>query len=221
MRFDLEPTPMLEAASDLLDRDLDGATIDNIDVSGRVVTGLRAKGATLRITNARDARFAGCDLDACELSYSSFDATKIEQCRFERSNLEATSWHSAQATSCSFADASLVDACLDNAVLRDCDFRGADLSVIESTLPDGVVRLKFLTCDLRNTRWSGRSLEGAQMFECKLHGAHGTPITIDSIEIVRPDLSELGDRSLIGSAGDVFDLWRCAPRFRRPSIRRR
>lgn len=196
-----------EFPTDLCDRDVTGAVFEHLDIGGMVVTNLCGQGAAIRIAMADGARLAHCELISCELGRSTLDGCVIEHCRFDHSSLEATSWFTTETVGCSFLGASFVDSRLDQVVFRDCDFQGADFSIVDSTMPDAAVRALFVRCDLRNTRWSRRSLSECHFFECKFYAAHGAPFSTEHVEIVRPDLSRQADRSKIGTARDVLAMW--------------
>jgi hypothetical protein len=49
---------------------------------------------------------------------------------------------------------------------------------------------------------------GAIFVRCKMNGLAGHPSTVESVAVDDPDLSVGGDRSLIGTAADVLEMWR-------------
>jgi hypothetical protein len=124
------------------------------------------------------ARFAGLYVAssvfwAGSLVGAVFDGARLELCELGRSNLERTSWRGARLIECSLAGSALVDATLDDACFLDCDLRGADLGVARRGALASADRTAFVRCDLRETNWDLRCLEGVELIDCKLDGSHG------------------------------------------------
>ena len=106
-----------------------------------------------------------------------------------------------------FCDADFANSALDEAVFIDCDLRGANLALRKDLL--GTTTLtRFERCDLRDTRWEGRDIDGAVFIDCRFHGASGRPARIAGVRIEWPDISPDGDGSVIGRDDDVLSLWR-------------
>jgi len=190
------------------DADINGATISELDLRGFDVERLRARESHLERLLATNTRLASCDLSASSLPRARFDAATIDRCSFDRANLERTSWIATRTNRSSFTGAMLIDARLDSAVFINCDFQGVDFGVVNGTLRDAPSRTTFIRCDVRVSNWSFFSVGGCYFFECKMFGVHGRPLHADSVEIVRPDLSPAGNRSMLGTDADVRRLWR-------------
>ena len=189
--------------NELCDVELDGVVLSRLDMSGAHLSGLRAREARLVDSIMRDARLEWCDFSTCAMSGIRLDASVIEDSSFERSNLERSSWQEVLSARSNFSGCVFVDANFDRAVFVECDFRGADLGIVNGTQPDGPVRAEFLQCDLRETHWGGRSIAGMRFADCRLHGTLGAPLNAHHADVLRPDLSMLGDGSQIGCLADV------------------
>lgn len=151
-------------------------------------------------------RMARCLIDTSMLLSATFDRSWMWKCNWSLCRMARTVWRGAQLHRCTLCGVELLDAMLDDAVFVECDFRYADLRVEQLGLLGTTRRTKFVRCDLRNTKWEGRSLTGAVFDECRFHGVSGRP-SLEGVEIERPDLSEAGDGSVIGHARDVLALW--------------
>jgi len=141
----------------------------------------------------------------CSLGRSTFDRTMIEATDLSRASLERTSWRAASLIGCNLSGAVLVDATLDHTVFIECDLRGADLGRVNSPMASSMGTC-FIGCDLRETNWDGRLLQGAIFDDCRCYGIHGVP-SVERLEIERPDLSPAGDATQIGRARDLLALW--------------
>ncbi|MBE7448998.1 MAG: pentapeptide repeat-containing protein [Kofleriaceae bacterium] len=80
------------------------------------------------------------------------------------------------------------NAAFDKAVFLDCDFRGADFSLVTEGLLGTIFDARFERCDLRDTRWAGRSLFRARFLHCKFAGSSGPPASVTDLQLVDPDL---------------------------------
>jgi uncharacterized protein YjbI with pentapeptide repeats len=135
---------------------------------------------------------------------AAFDNAVVEDCDLTCANLERTTWYGAQILRCAAASAILLDARLGLATFVDCDLRDADFQAMQHADAKGAV---FLRCDLRNSQWHGRTLDGVSFVDCKLHGVRGAP-DLEGAAIERPDLSAAGDGSHISTRAEVIGLWR-------------
>lgn len=122
----------------------------------------------------------------CDLSRVDLDRVDLRRCVLDRANLERTTWRDARAFECSLVGAVLVDAELDGATMVDCDLRGVDLSVVKRGPFATMHGMRLERCDLRASKWQGRSLSGVTLIDCKLFGAFGAEF-VESDAIVRPD----------------------------------
>ena len=66
---------------------------------------------------------------------------------------------------------------------------------------------RFERCDLRDTRWEGRDIDGAVFIDCRFHGASGRPARIAGVRIEWPDISPTDDGRRTGRDDDVLALW--------------
>jgi uncharacterized protein YjbI with pentapeptide repeats len=106
---------------------------------------------------------------------------------FTKSDLERSDWKGARVTRATFAGVRFGNATIDGATFTNCDFREARFAVLQR-LPVATTASRFEDCDLRDTDWTGRSLDGATFVRCKLTGAHGKPsskqrLTIEACDI--------------------------------------
>jgi hypothetical protein len=141
---------------------------------------------------------------------SCFENAVLDECDLSCANLQSTHWNAAQVSASQLSGCDLTDATIDFATFIDCDLRTANLSAIRRTGAEASANVMFIRCDLRNTLWDRRRLANVVLMDCRVHQMHGRP-TVDSITIVRPDLSAAGDGSRIGSAAEVLALWGATP----------
>lgn len=99
----------------------------------------------------------------------------------------------------------LTDSNLDHATFIDCDLHGADLRVVDLGSSATAVKAEFIRCDLRGTKWNGRTLARTKFYRCRFHGSVGIP-TIEDIEIYEPDVSP-SEEPRIGQPRDVIGTW--------------
>ena len=165
-----------------------------------------ARGLDLAHIDVERLYLVECGFSECSLPYSLFDHAVLEDCDLQRARVAGASLRGAVFLRCSFAGADLTDACFDEAMFVDCDLRAADLGVTADGQPASALRTSFIRCDLRETQWTSRLLVGARFQDCRMFGAHGTPI-LRGVEIDRPDLSMEGDGSGIGEARTVLTKW--------------
>lgn len=195
------------AHASLVDLDLDGLDLSRISLQSAILTEVTARRASCDAADARATRWLRCQLDASSLAMAVFTGGAMEHCDLSRANLEGTSWHRATLSHCKLVRTALIDARLDRAVFTDCDLRAADLGVVRSPNVASLAGARFVRCDLRDTRWSGRELGGATFVDCKLFGAHGAP-ALAGVVIEVPDLSRSGDGSQIATQSEAVARWR-------------
>ena len=190
----------------LVDLDLDELDLGRISLRAAHLTEVGLRRAACVAADASASRWLRCRLERCDLAMAVLAGAHLERCELSRARAEGTSWHRATLVHCALRRASLIDARLDRAELRDCDLRGADLSIVRSPNVATLVGARFVRCDLRDTRWTGRELGGAAFVDCKLFGARGAT-AVAGVMIERPDLSRLGDGSQIATQSDVVAGW--------------
>lgn len=190
----------------LVDLDLDRLDLARISLCGANLTEITLRGADCTAADATSSRWLRCHLEHGALGMAVLAGASLERCDLSRARLDGTSWHRAALSHCMLRGAALIDARLDRAELTDCDLRGADLSIVRSPHVATLAGARFVRCDLRDTHWSGRELGGASFVDCKLFGARGAP-ALAGVSIERPDLSRLGDGSVIATQKDAIAAW--------------
>jgi uncharacterized protein YjbI with pentapeptide repeats len=164
----------------------DAELVDSSLVRGKLY-GAELAGATL--TNGS---LAEADLETADLSRAKIDGTD-----FTGAELHLSTWDGAVVSHATFARAEFGDAKLDGAVFRDCDFRGAVFSADDPDDPP-TTRARFERCDLRDTSWQARDLEGAVFVDCKLAGVTGAPASIEAVTIENADVATT----------DILEAWK-------------
>ena len=190
----------------LIDLDLDDLDLSRISLCHAMLTEITARRAGCDAADARSTRWLRCQLEDSSLAMTVFSGSALEHCDLSRANLEGASWHRATLSQCRLPGAVLVDARLDRAVLTDCDLRGANLEIARSPEVASLAGARLVRCDLRDTRWAGRELGGATLIDCKLSGARGAA-TLAGAVIERPDVSPLGDGSVIATPRELAARW--------------
>ncbi len=198
-------------ASDMSGALLDGVIFDRADVSysnfdNAELIGVRLEQANLDSCAFIGARLVRCDFLGAIFRLGKLDDAVVEGGRFDRAHLNRCLWRRARVNGASFRDADFANSTFDDAVFIECDLRGANLA-LRANILGTTTRTRFERCDLRDTQWEGRDLDGAEFVDCKFYGASGRPARIAGVRIERPDLSPAGDGLVIGSGEDVFDLW--------------
>jgi len=199
-------------AQDMSGALLEGVIFDRADVSfstfaGAELTGVRMVQTDLQSCSFVGARLARCDFLGAILALGKLDNAVIEDGRFDHAYLNRCLWRRTHVQGASFCYADFANSAFDNAVFINCNLRGANLSLREDLLGT-TTRTRFERCDLRDTRWEGRYLDGAVFIDCRFHGASGRPARIDGVRIERPDLSPDGDGSVIGRGNEMLSVWR-------------
>lgn len=208
--------PAIRASGlELDDLELDDLDFARIDLAGTTLTDITARRAILDDANLTSSRLLRCDLEAIALGRASLRESVLEACELARANLESSTLVNASASRCGFQQARLADTWLDGAIFTDCDFRDATFEVTRTARTGGTIGAQFVRCDLRHTRWTGRHLARAVVIDCKLYGAQGD-LTVSGAELLRPDLSPVGDGSQIGAESDVVASWSTGVRRRGP-----
>lgn len=160
----------------------------------------------LALSTLRDLFLLRVSFSRSGLVDASFDDAVLDACSFIASLANSSSWNSAQLNACELVGCDLSDSILNYAHFTDCDLRGADLGTLRRGDAELLERAVFVRCDLRGSQWVGRRLRNVVLSECKLYGLQGQPV-LESVTIVKPDLSASGDGSRIGTADEVRALW--------------
>jgi uncharacterized protein YjbI with pentapeptide repeats len=209
----LDLTGVRVGAQDLSWARLDGVILDRADVAYSKLAHAELTDVKLVQANLGSASFDGARLVRCDLLGANLALGKLEDAvigggRFDRAYLDRALFRRARIDGASFREADFGNAALDQAVFTDCDLRDASFSLRTRDLLGTTTRTRFERCDLRNTKWAGRELEGAVFVDCKLYGISGSPSRLRDLVFERPDLSPAGDGRIIGNQDDVLALWR-------------
>jgi len=198
--------------------ELSGARLDDVDFTGvdlsyaslvgAVLTRARLARANLTSVSMRDAEIRGAIFDGAAMALAKFERAVVRGASFAGADLDRSQWQSAHATDTMFDGARLGNAALDGAAFARCSFHRVDFSPTTPRPAATTHGARFDQCDLRGTRWDGRDLSGAIFVRCQMNGLAGHPSTVESVVVDDPDLSVGGDRSLIGTAADVLQMWR-------------
>ena len=197
-------------------KDMSGALLKDVilnraDVSFSIfdraeLTRVRMVEANLQSCSFVGARLVWCDFLGAGIALGKFDDAVIEDGRFDHAYLNRCLWRRARVRGASFCDADFGNSALDEAVFIDCDLRGANLAPRNDGL--GTTTLtRFERCDLRDTRWEGRDIDGAVFINCRFHGASGRPARVAGVRIEWPDISPTDDGRRTGRDDDVLALW--------------
>jgi len=191
----------------LIDLDIDRVDLSGLDLEAAQLMRVCARQSRWDGTVASFVEMEGCLLDDSVMTAACFDEASIVDCSFERSSLGRSSWYRANVVRSNFDGCALVDARLGRVMFSDCSFRGADLSVVHSTIPEGIVGASFLRCDLRGTNWNMRSVSGMRFVDCKFFGVRGAPLYASIVDVDGPDVSALGDGSMVVSEDELRRRW--------------
>jgi uncharacterized protein YjbI with pentapeptide repeats len=111
-------------------------------------------------------------------------------------------WMGATVIGTDLGGAIMSDARLGDALFVECSFRGADLSCVNLGTRGTAIGAKFVRCDLRESVWARRELDGVSFVDCHVHGLRGAP-NVQGLMIERLDLSPCADGSAIATAEDI------------------
>jgi uncharacterized protein YjbI with pentapeptide repeats len=213
-RFSVARLDHLRARDGVIDAS--GQTIVDASIERIDLRGARFAGATLRDVdacrgaldelNAEDVTLRSVQAIAASMRRADLRRGLVEHSDFSWANLERSNWRGANVFWCSFTGSMLNDVLCDDALFIECDLCGADLSAMNGGPCATSVGARFVRCDLRRTKWSGRDLGGVTFLDCCMHGVTGTVLATGA-DIVRPDLSPNGDGTMIATASEVADLW--------------
>lgn len=153
----------------VVDLDLDDLDLPRISLRGAHLTEVTLRRTGCVAADARSSRWLRCQLEHGSLAMAVLAGAHLEHCDLSRANLESTSWHRATLARCVLRGAVLIDARLEGAVFTDCDLRGADLAIARAPDVATLAGARFVRCDLRDTRWEGRELGGADFVDCLIN----------------------------------------------------
>jgi uncharacterized protein YjbI with pentapeptide repeats len=185
---------------------LDGGNFGFAKLEQAELVDVRAHGTVFDSASFSEATLLRCNFTGAAMTRAKFGDATLVDCDFGNAVLAWSSWYRAQVTRCSFVGAQLHNAALDHATFTDCDFRGADFAVLRDDQFGTSFEATFVRCDLRASYWLERPLYRVKFIDCKLHGVRGTPYRSETV-IERPDLSEAGDGSQIGTDLDAYRAW--------------
>lgn len=186
----------------------DHVTFDRADFSFATLdaaewTGCSARGAGFGSTSMVGVTLVHCHFDRAHLGLTKLGDSVVIGCTFDGANLDRSTWYRTEVRDSSFRDVRFGNAAFDNAVFTDCDFRGADFSLVTEALLGTIHDALFLRCDLRGTRWAGRSLDRARFLDCKFADIGAPPTSVTYVDLENPDLSPDGT----GTPGATRDDW--------------
>ena len=209
---DFDATGLRLAARTLSGLIADHVTFDRADFSSGDLdaaewTGCSAREAGFGSTRMAGALLVNCDFERAHLALAKLGDSKVVDCRFDGAQLDRSTWYRAKVTRSSFRGAVFGNAAFDKAVFLDCDFRGADFSLVTEGLLGTIFDARFERCDLRDTRWAGRSLFRARFLHCKLAGSSGPPADVTDLQLVEPDLSPDGTGTPGVTRDDLCRYW--------------
>ncbi len=177
----------------LVDADLDGVTLDRLDLQNADCTGARLEAANMTSVDLRRGRFVrslwnrvraqGCDFTGVDMS----DA-EILRCRIGPLQMSRGQFCGAKLQATQFCDTELHSADFSNAVLIRTSFEGytstaslsrvqfraaalvqvvlAGVNLYEATFRDALL----VGCDLRGASLCGADLRGARLVDCMTDG---------------------------------------------------
>ncbi len=189
---------------------LDGGDFGITNLENAELVDVRAHGTTFDSASFAEATLLRCSFTGAAMTRAKFGDATLVECDFGNAELTWSSWYRAQVTRCSFVGARLHNAALDHATFTDCDLRGADFAVLRDDQFGTSFEATFVRCDLRGSSWLERPLYRVKLIDCKFHDVRGTPYRSETV-IERPDLSEAGDGSRIGTDRDAYRAWGIDP----------
>lgn len=186
----------------------DRADFSMADLDAAELTGCSAREASFGSAKLVGATLVRCAFDSASMALCKLGDSTVIECSFDGAQLDRSTWYRAQVRECSFRGAVFGNAAFDNAVFIDCDFRGADFSLLTEDLLGTIFDTCFERCDLRDTKWSARSLYRARFVDCKFAGSSGPPASVTVTAFEGSDLSEDGSGSHLVTRDDLCRYWR-------------
>jgi hypothetical protein len=132
---------------------------------------------------ALDAKLLRVRVGTASMRSVTLDGAFVTDCDFARANLDRTLWVGTMVVGSTFDGAVMTDARLGDALFVECSFRGVDFSSINLGTLATAVGAIFVRCDMRESGWDARDLDGVSMVDCMLSGVHGARCAISP----RPD----------------------------------
>jgi uncharacterized protein YjbI with pentapeptide repeats len=186
----------------------DRADFSMADLDAAELTGCAARDASFGSTKLVGSTLVRCAFDRANMTLCKLGDSTIIECSFDGAHLDRSTWYRTQVRESSFRGAVFGNAAFDNAVFTDCDFRGADFSLLTPDLLGTILDARFERCDLRDTKWAGRSLYRGRFVDCKFGGSSGPPASVTMADFENPDLSDDGSGSRIVTRNDLCRYWR-------------
>jgi uncharacterized protein YjbI with pentapeptide repeats len=115
------------------ERNLAGADMSELDLSGIKLMGLNMKGADLHGSNLTQATLAGADMSEVNLTNAHLDKARIAGASLRAANLRGATLNEAQVAGVDMQDADLTGADLSQSKLMGVGVRGADFSKVKTT----------------------------------------------------------------------------------------
>lgn len=158
----------------LRERDLDRVTIEKLDLCEADCEGARLEHARLRMTDLRNARFAGAlwhrvTAHQCDLTQASFEAAQMLACELSTLRLGRASFRDARVQRTRFHDVDLRSSDFTGAILTKCTFEGGATSGLERVRFAGAT---LIDVDLRGVNAYAAVLDGALLVRCDLREAN-------------------------------------------------
>jgi uncharacterized protein YjbI with pentapeptide repeats len=110
--------------------DFSGADLSGADFRNTVLIDCTLIGTNLWKADLRDAKFIDCDLSGADLYMARMERVLLSGCNATRTNLRRAKLYRARLSGVNLRRASLDNAHCDHIVLADVDFRRVDLSVV-------------------------------------------------------------------------------------------
>ena len=107
----------------LVETNLEGATLSNVDLSGANLQGAKLSDSDLTNSNFRDAHCEGADFSNAQMKDTTFVRAILDGATLFYADLT-----NADLAQCSMKDANLIQANLVDAVLEQADLTSADLT---------------------------------------------------------------------------------------------
>jgi uncharacterized protein YjbI with pentapeptide repeats len=196
----------LEGLKARLARDTGGEPPDlsRTDLSGLDLSGLDFKKANLTGARFENAKMAGANLFACDLTdavltgadltHANLDGTVLRRARLERANLQGASLFATIIEAADLSGANLSETriigYLRSANLSGATIRNANAGADPGNQSMGVMRATFVGADLSGADFSGTNLFKADFSHANLSGAKLAGANLENAELVQTDLTK-------------------------------
>ncbi len=178
------------------------------DLDAAEWTGCTAREAAFGSTRVAGATLVRCNFERAIMGLTKLGDSKIVLCNFDGAYLDRSTWYRANVRESSFRGVQFGNAAFDKAIFTDCDFRGADFSLVTEDLLGTIFDALFLRCDLRDTKWRGRSLHRGRFIDCNFGGSSGPPSDVTEVQIENPDLTSEGNGPPGLTRDDLCRYWK-------------